>query len=458
MFTKPSFVNFVALVSGWILCTGTRTISRVIQLGGVLGTRRHHSIFYFFFSRASWIPEKLGKHALELVLNLLPNDARIVLTVDDTLCRKSGAQIWGGAMHHDALLSNYGRGESSVKVFSFGHNWVVVCVCVQTPWNPDRFMAIPIAFRLYRSKKRCPKEKYKKRTVLAREMMSKIEEWIPEDRQVIVAGDTEYACRELVRGLPGRFVFVGPMHMDAALFTPPPKKEVKGRGRPRVKGSRLLSPRQLIAARKIQWKSHKIMLYGKTITVLIKSQKCLWYTVAGSRLVRMIVTRDPKGRFEDRTFFTTEPKMTTKDIARLFSLRWTQEEMHRNVKQHMGLEDPQNGWWRRPHGQRRNKKRPGPQPHKKRGAKAVNRTVPFVLTIYALVVLWYFHHGNARDDVERARRRAPWYRKKREPSFSDMIAALRRQLWAERNFSEPSAEQGAAKLNAALLEWVSVAC
>ena len=451
MFTKPSFRNFVALASGWILCTGTRTITRVIQLGGIFDMQRHHSIFYFFFSRASWIPEKLGKYVLKLVLKLLPKDARIVLTVDDTLCRKGGAQIWGGAMHHDALLSNYGRGKSSVKVFSFGHNWVIVCICIQTPWNKDRFMAIPIAFRLYRSKKRCPKEKYKKRTVLAQEMMKELEKWIPEDRHVILAGDTEYACRELVRGLPKRFVFVGPMHMDAALFTPPPPKK-KGRGRPRVKGKRLLSPRQLIAASKIQWKSHKMVLYGKTVTVLIKSQTCLWYTVAGSRLVRMIVTRDPKGRFEDRAYFSTDPKMTTEDIARSFSLRWTQEEMHRNVKQHMGLEDPQNGWWHRAKGERRNKKVPGPQPHKERGAKAVSRTVPFVLTIYALVVLWYFCHGSAQDDVERARRRAPWYRKKYEPSFGDMIAALRRHLWAERNFSEPTTEQGAAKINAALLE------
>ena len=144
--------------------------------------------------------------------------------------------------------------------------------------------------------------------------------------------------------------------------------------------------------------------------------------------------------------------MTAEEIAKSFSLRWTQEEMHRNVKQHLGMEDPQNGWWRRPKGHRRNKKIPGPQPHKKLGSNAVNRTVPFILTIYALVVLWYVVHGCARDDAERARRRAPWYREKSEPSFGDMIAALRRHLWAERNVSEPSTEQEAEKLNTAILE------
>ena len=63
-------------------------------------------------------------------------------------------------MHYDALLSNYGRGKSSVKYI----NWVIVCLCVQTPWNKDRYMAIPIALRLYRSKKHCPKRQYRNST------------------------------------------------------------------------------------------------------------------------------------------------------------------------------------------------------------------------------------------------------------------------------------------------------
>jgi len=138
----------------------------------------------------------------------------------------------------------------------------------------------------------------------------------------------------------------------------------------------------------------------------------------------MIVTRDPSGRIEDRAYFSTYAEMSPKKIAQFFSLRWTQEEMHRNVKQYMGLEDPQNGWWRRPKGERRNKKIPGPQPHKERGEKAVSRTVPFILTLYGLVVLWYFGNGSAREDVNRARRLSPWYREKSEPSFGGVSLIL----------------------------------
>jgi hypothetical protein len=447
MFTSPSFNNFVSLACGWVLCIRRRTISRVIQFASVGEEQRHHSIFYYFFSRTGWIPDELGRRLFQMVLRLLPESLPICLTVDDTLSRKSGPQIFGGGMHHDPLLSNYGRGKTLVKFFSFGHNWVILCVVVPLPWNTARFMAIPVAFRLYRGKKHCPSLEYRKRTESAREMVEMVLRWIPEDRKVVLIGDSEYACRTLVRDLNQRITFVGSMNMDAALYDLPGKS---GQGRPRKKGKRLLSPRQLAAADHIQWEPHEIVLYGRKVKVLIKTQRCLWYTVSGSKLTRMIVTRDPRGRLDDRAYFITDAETGVSDLAHLFSLRWTQEEMHRNVKQHLGLEDPQNGWWRRPKGERRNKNIPGPQPHKERGARAVYRTVPFVLTIYGLVVLWYLANGCVEEDVKRARLRAPWYRHKSEPSFGDMLGALRRHLWAERGFSDPSSHQGSSKLIADL--------
>lgn len=456
MFTAPSFQNFVALVQGWVLSAGRRTISRVIQQGGILDSRRHHSIFYRFFSRAVWDADHLGFCLFQLVLQRLPEDAEIVLTVDDTLCRKGGAHLFGGGMHHDPLTSNYCGGKKGLKLLSFGHSWVILCVLVPLPWNRERVIALPVGFRLYRPKKRCALKQYRKRTELARTLVEKVEGLIPTQRRVKIIGDTEYACREVVRDLPDRIVFVGPMHMGAALYDQPPKSN-KGFGRPRKKGKRLPSPTELIASNKTPWKSHRLTLYGKQVKVLVKTQTCLWYRVAGSRLVRMIVTRDPKGRIEDRAYFVTEATLGVKEIAQSFSMRWTQEEMHRNIKQYLGLEDPQNGWWRRPKGKRRNKRIPGPQPHKTRGAKAVGHTVPFILTTYALVVLWYLANGCAEDDIARARARAPWYRDKHEPSFGDMLAALRRSLWTERSFSEPSTGQDSTKRDAVLIDYLCAA-
>ena len=174
MFSRPSFINFTTLATGWLLCVGRRTISRVIQFGGCgAEQRRHHSILYRFFSRAKWDAGELGERIFECVLPMISEQWGVLLLVDDTLCRKSGAHLWGCGMHHDPLLSNYGRGKSLVKFFSFGHNWVILCVCIPLPWNRDKGIAIPIAYRLYRSKKQCPAAQYKKRTELAREMVDR---------------------------------------------------------------------------------------------------------------------------------------------------------------------------------------------------------------------------------------------------------------------------------------------
>ena len=204
IFTTPSFKNFVSLACGWVISVGRRTISRVIQFSSVGEEYRHHSIFYYFFSRTSWIVDDLGRHLFQLVLLLLPESLPIVLTVDDTLSRKSGPQIFGGSMHHDPLLSNYGRGKTLVKFFSFGHSWVIICVVISLPWNEARHIAVPVAFRLYRGKKHCPPGQYRKRTELAREMVAMMLNWIPEERKVVLIGDSEYACQTLVRDLNKR--------------------------------------------------------------------------------------------------------------------------------------------------------------------------------------------------------------------------------------------------------------
>ena len=83
--------------------------------------------------------------------------------------------------------------------------------------------------------------------------------------------------------------------------------------------------------------------------------------------------------------------------------------------------------------------------------------MPFILTIYALVVLWYLVNGSVKDDVARARARAPWYRDKLEPSFADMLAALRRSLWTEQSFSEPNTGLDSSKNHAALIDYLCAA-
>jgi len=76
---------------------------------------------------------------------------------------------------------------------------------------------------------------------------------------------------------------------------------------------------------------------------------------------------------------------------------------------------------------------------------AVERTAPLCFLAYGITVVWYLRHGKPQEDVARAMAEAPWYTHKRQPSFSDMLAALRRQLWASRLSGEAHPEPGSSR-------------
>jgi hypothetical protein len=458
-FTRPGFANFTTMVVGWIICSGRHSVSRVIQAAGELGGSKHHSSHYRFLSCGRWCTDTLGKMLFRRLLRYVPG--QVGIAIDDTLCHKGGPHIFGAAMHFDSRASTYGRGTTTGRkgCFAFGHNWVVVSLWIPLPWNQDRGLAIPFLWRIYRSKKRCPEHKYRKRTVIASEMIKIVASWVPSGRMLSLVGDSEYACKTVVRNLPDNVLFTGPMCMDAALHELPPS--YAGKGRPCVVGKRLPSPKKL-AASKSRWRKLTLVIYGRTVTLNVKSMRCLWHTVAGPRLVQVVVTRDPTGRINDRAYFSTvdhrdEQADTLHDpvaaVLMEFARRWEIEVAFRNTKQAMGLEDPQNGWWRRKAGSPRPRKRPGPNAKEKVGETAVNHTLACAFVAYAITIMWYLEHGQAEQDVARARREAPWYRHKAHPSFADMLAAIRRELWTDRLSRHPRMNLGREQLDAILPQW-----
>lgn len=428
-FTRPSFESFVALAAGWILCRSRRWVTQVVAASGWLG-EKHISSFYRFFSCARWSPDEIGFCLLRLLLPRLPQVIDVM--VDDTLCRRSGPRIFGISMHHDGAASSYGGAGGPFKALACGHSWVVLSVRLPLPWN-SRGCAIPLLMRLYRSPKRCSASEYSKRTQLARDMIELLDARIPEGRTVHVTGDREYACRTVLRGLDPKIHFTGPMPMDASLHGPVP--EYSGRGRPRVRGEREPSPEQRAQRRRARWKKIRVALNGSQLTeLLMQSWTCRWYTATGNRLVRVVLTRDPKGNYKDRAFFCTDPSAAPEEILRRFAGRWLIEVAFRDTKQLFGLADPQNGFSR---GKRKRSKKAGPQPRGNRGRRAVERTVPFTLAVYGIVIAWYLEQGRWHHDVQRHRRRAPWYRSKTTPSFEDMLAALRTEILIHRLLGHP---------------------
>jgi hypothetical protein len=88
-----------------------------------------------------------------------------------------------------------------------------------------------------------------------------------------------------------------------------------------------------------------------------------------------------------------------------------------------------------------------------RTARAVERTIPFMLACQAIAVCWYATAGHHRADTEARRLDAPWYTSKTEPSTADMTAKLRRVIIAAK-FKRLHADQPEpAEIHAIRLAW-----
>lgn len=434
-FTQPSFHSFWALACAWILCSGRRSLTRIIQ-SAQLTELKHFCSFHRFFSQARWNLDDLGRCVFQLLLPFC--DEILLAAVDDTLARKSGRHIWGAGMHHDPLRSTAKR-----PFFAFGHNFVVFSLQVALPFAPDKYWAFPILVRMYRKRQtqqRAPgkggklerkqtgqatAQQYRTRPELAAEMIQIVASWIPQ-RTLRVLGDSEYAGQSVSRHLPANAKLISRMNMKAALYEPAGK--TAQRGRRRKKGHRLLSPLQMAQEPKAHWIKTTVRLYGKKVKLWYQTLDALWYPSAGQQLLRIVLVRDPSGRRHDDCFFSLDLTLTAPQILELFSRRWPLEVCFRDVKQFLGFEDPQN-----------------------RVAQATTRTAPLIFYIYDLVLLWYAQVGyrlTANSVLDRL-----WYPQKASISFEDILRTLRHATWQERIFSDPTLDAHTRKLLQPFVEW-----
>lgn len=181
--TRPSFANMLVVACGWILTQGPHAVTEALVTTGVAG-QRHHEAFHRFFSRGTWNPDQLGLWLFRRLESFLEEGA-IRIAIDDTVAPKKGPQVFGIGTHIDPV-----RSTRRLRVFCFGHCWVVLAVLMRVPFS-QRTWALPLLFRLYRSKKECPESEgiYSKKTELAREMLDVFVSWVG-DRRVELAADS----------------------------------------------------------------------------------------------------------------------------------------------------------------------------------------------------------------------------------------------------------------------------
>jgi DDE superfamily endonuclease len=390
-FTTPTFAVFHAMVLGLVVQAGQRTVCGMLT-GAGLATSWSHDRAHRFFSTARWSVDQIGLTVFDLVLaHLVTDGCDLLLAVDDTAHRRRGKKVHGAGWIHD------GSAPSRNKL-AFGHRWVVVGVIVQVSFL-SRPVCLPVLCRRWQGKGTASTVE------LAAQMITTLAARVP-GRRVHVVADAAYHGTSL-RDLPATVTWTTRLPRNAVLYQRAPAPTGR-RGRPRLKGDRIGTPAQAAAA--CEWRTVSVARYGRVDTVSIATLDCLWYGVFGPLPVRMVLVRDRPGK-PMLALITTDLVVTAADLVTRYAARWAIEVTFFDTRQILGV------------GQARN-----------RTAQAVTRTWAFGMYVYTIVVLWYAVSGHRSQIVADRRIHAPWYLSKTDPSFADMLTALRRALIAASPF------------------------
>jgi hypothetical protein len=280
---------------------------------------------------------------------------------------------------------------------NWGHSWVVLGVIVNFPFCPDKYFCLPILFRLYVSRQTVSKRggRYRTRPELAVEMLHVLCKAY-ENRQFHVVADSAYGGKSVYLKLPANCDLTSRLDLDARLHEACPVRKSGTNGRPRRRGKRLPTPRQMLTQRN---RRLTLNIYGRKDRSRVADRVAYLYAMP-DRPVRVVAVEPLTGGRKRQAFYSTRHDTSAEGVLTLYARRWSIEETFHDAKGSLGFEEPQ-GW----------------------SKLAVERTAPTAMLLYSLVLLWFarcghrFYHPSVR----------PWYRSKSRPAFTDMLATLRQE-------------------------------
>jgi hypothetical protein len=424
VFSRPVWQHVKVLLTGAVLAPGKRTVTAILQIMGRSATSDFQTS-HRVLNRAVWSPLKASRLLLRLLVVVFIPRGVVVLGLDDTIERRRGKQILAKGIYRDPVRSSHSH---VVKVS--GLRWLACMLLSPLSWA-ERVWALPFLTVL------CPSERfYEQRgrrhqplTERAWQMIRLVVRWLP-GREVVFVADSSFAALELldkVAMLP-RASVITRLRLDAALYDPPPPRQPRTTGRPRLKGKRRPTLEAVLADERTQWTTLLVeQWYGEgPREVEVATDTAVWYHTGKPPVaIRWVLIRDPQKRFKPQALLSTHLDHTPEQMLPWFVRRWTMEVTFEEARAHLGMET-QRQW----------------------NARAIARTTPALLGLYSIVTL------TAHLLIEKGTtcvRSTAWYRKTR-PTFADALALVRRQLWDHLHFSMSHQETDMINIPRALFE------
>jgi DDE superfamily endonuclease len=416
------------LLIGAILAPGKRTVTSLLRIAG-LSRERRFTNYHRVLNRAVWRPHVAAHQLLLLLITTFAPNGPVVLGIDDTIERRRGKRIAAKGIYRDPVRSSKGH-----FVKASGLRWLSLMLLAPIPWA-ERIWALPFLTVLAPSERYCREcgRRHKKLTDWARQMALQVRRWLP-GREIVLLGDSSFAALDFLvtlarHGLTG----ITRLRLDAALYEPAPLRKPGTVGRPRTKGARLPNLANVLADQDTPWMRVTVPgWYGEgDRAVEICSATAVWRHAGLPVLpIRWVLLRDPQRRFDPQALLCTDPVRDPLQIVRWFIQRWQVEVTFREVRDHLGIET-QRQW----------------------SDRAIARTTPCLLALFSIVTLLAAH-------LDRRARSAvcadAWYRKPR-PTFTDTLAAVRRQFWREQGLLLSGRQPEVRKLRPGLRHGIAYA-
>ncbi len=426
VFSKRVWKWAKVLLIGAILAPGERTVAAILRVMG-LQTERHFQNYHRVLNRAKWSSRALSRILLVLLVSVfVPENAPVVIGIDETIERRRGSKIAARGIYRDAV-----RSSKEFFVKTSGLRWISMMLFTPIPWA-GRVWALPFLTVLAPSERYHDQRKKAHKTITdwARQMVRQVHRWLPT-RQLIIVGDGSYAVLAFLANLVRvpQVSIITRMRLDAALYDPAPERVVgkNKKGRPAVKGQRQPTLAKRLTDPTTVWQEHRVAWYGGiTRTVEIATGTALWYHPGLPPVaIRWVLIRDPEGKFTSQAILCTNQEADPVQILAWFVMRWPVEVTFHEVRTHLGVET-QRQW----------------------SDLAILRTTPALLGLFSLVTL--FAH-QLLDEHPFPVRQAAWYAKAL-PTFSDTLAFVRQHLWPSTFFCMSSSEHEFVKIPRVLFE------
>jgi DDE superfamily endonuclease len=406
-----------------MLAPGQRTVTSCLRMVG-LSRERHFVNYHRVLSRARWSGREASRLLLGLLVTRFAPAGPIILGIDDTIERRRGKRIQAKGIYRDPVRSSH-----SHFVKASGLRWVSLMLLAPVPWAA-RTWAFPFLTCLAPSERYAQKHRKRHKPVLdgARQMIFQIQRWLPH-RELVVVGDSAFSALAWLPALVRQNIaVVTRLRLDAALYQPAPFRPPGTNGRPRKKGKRLATLRQVLESKATRWQRLTVPgWYGEGDRVIeVCTRTAVWYHTGLPPVpIRWVLIRDPRQCFDPQALLCTDLTQSPLTIVSWFVRRWRVEVTFQEVRKSLGVET-QRQW----------------------AQQAIARTTPCLLAVFSLVTL--LADRLVRQGTLPLPRDA-WYTKAR-PTFADALAAVRQHYWRQIGFRMFSRKTHTGKLPRALRE------